>query len=105
MLNCPNCGSPIVGDKCQYCGTEFKDWTDLDFINPVYFKIKSKNKIVMVRAVPKNIELNYQHEPCNFYADNVVYHSTYLDSLKMNVEFECVRNDRGNLYETIEEKD
>lgn len=23
-LNCPNCGAPIVGDKCEYCGTVFK---------------------------------------------------------------------------------
>jgi hypothetical protein len=23
MTNCPNCGAPIVGDKCGYCGTHF----------------------------------------------------------------------------------
>lgn len=22
-LNCPNCGAPITGDKCEYCGTVF----------------------------------------------------------------------------------
>jgi hypothetical protein len=21
--NCPNCGAPIVGSKCEYCGTVF----------------------------------------------------------------------------------
>lgn len=21
--NCPNCGAPIVADKCEYCGTVF----------------------------------------------------------------------------------
>ena len=21
--NCPNCGAPIRGDECQYCGTAF----------------------------------------------------------------------------------
>lgn len=21
MYNCPNCGAPITGDKCEYCGT------------------------------------------------------------------------------------
>lgn len=23
-LNCPNCGAPITGDKCEYCGTLFR---------------------------------------------------------------------------------
>jgi len=23
-LNCPNCGAVITGDKCEYCGTIFK---------------------------------------------------------------------------------
>lgn len=23
MYNCPNCGAPITGEKCEYCGTVF----------------------------------------------------------------------------------
>lgn len=22
--NCPNCGAPITGMKCEYCGTDFE---------------------------------------------------------------------------------
>ena len=25
MTNCPNCGAPITGDVCEYCGTVFND--------------------------------------------------------------------------------
>lgn len=25
LTNCPNCGAPITGSKCEYCGTVFKD--------------------------------------------------------------------------------
>ena len=25
VLNCPNCGAPITGCKCEYCGTVFKE--------------------------------------------------------------------------------
>lgn len=25
LYNCPNCGAPITGDKCEYCGTVFMD--------------------------------------------------------------------------------
>lgn len=23
MINCPNCGAPITGTECEYCGTLF----------------------------------------------------------------------------------
>ena len=23
MTNCPNCGAPITGPSCEYCGTRF----------------------------------------------------------------------------------
>lgn len=25
MTNCPNCGAPITGPKCEYCGTVFPE--------------------------------------------------------------------------------
>lgn len=27
-LNCPNCGAPITGSVCEYCGTKFYDLLD-----------------------------------------------------------------------------
>ena len=28
ILNCPNCGAPITGDRCEYCGTQLSDDTE-----------------------------------------------------------------------------
>lgn len=25
MINCPNCGAPVVADVCEYCGTVFRE--------------------------------------------------------------------------------
>ena len=25
LFNCPNCGAVITGNKCEYCGTVFKE--------------------------------------------------------------------------------
>ena len=30
LLNCPNCGAPISGSKCEYCGTTFSENRDDD---------------------------------------------------------------------------
>jgi hypothetical protein len=33
-LNCPNCGAPITGEYCPYCGSVFYDWAALDSNKP-----------------------------------------------------------------------
>lgn len=30
LLNCPNCGAPVSGFKCEYCGTVFYEKRDDD---------------------------------------------------------------------------
>lgn len=33
-INCPNCGAPITGSRCEYCGTVFADEMRADTIGP-----------------------------------------------------------------------
>lgn len=35
MTNCPNCGAPITGDVCEYCGTVFKKAVNYEVV-PTY---------------------------------------------------------------------
>lgn len=30
MTNCPNCGAPVQGAVCEYCGTHFVDYSHID---------------------------------------------------------------------------
>lgn len=55
QLNCPNCGAPIVSEKCQYCGTLFYDFSAIDLGKPCYLKIKYNNAIMAVKAIPTNV--------------------------------------------------
>lgn len=36
LLNCPNCGAPINGSKCEYCGTVFEKSDDIYETNILY---------------------------------------------------------------------
>lgn len=29
--NCPNCGAIITSSKCEYCGTDFMVWKNMEF--------------------------------------------------------------------------
>lgn len=42
---CPNCGAPIEGDKCEYCGTVFVDFGCIDLEQPFVLKFKKGNQI------------------------------------------------------------
>lgn len=36
MTNCPNCGAPAAGSRCEYCGTPLEDRLDYEalVVNP-----------------------------------------------------------------------
>lgn len=53
QLNCPNCGAPITGDKCEYCGTHFMDCT-MDTERPFYIKLRNRNGLYVDRVYLRN---------------------------------------------------
>ena len=64
QLNCPNCGAPIDGDKCKYCGTSFINTLSLDMSNTQYLKIRIGDKTVITKVYLENMTVNY--EPYDF---------------------------------------
>lgn len=40
QTNCPNCGAPIQGEKCEYCGTIFYDLSLIDLSSSCFIKLK-----------------------------------------------------------------
>ena len=50
-FNCPNCGAPISGDRCEYCGTQFIDCTTLRPDKAFYLKYSPDGKKTIVAKV------------------------------------------------------
>ena len=50
-FNCPNCGAPISGDRCDYCGTQFIDCTTLRPDKAFYLKYSPDGKKTIVAKV------------------------------------------------------
>lgn len=69
-FNCPNCGAPINGDLCPYCGTAFIDWSAIDIHKPNWIKVKFDDKIVLVKAILANASVHADYsEPISYYMD------------------------------------
>lgn len=61
MTNCPNCGAPISGIKCNYCGTTFFDLVDIS---------TGENCIVRLR-----------------HGDEIITGEMYVGDIKVDVEY------------------
>lgn len=48
ITNCPNCAAPIEGYKCNFCGTEVLNFSDITPGKIAFIKIQ--NTIFKVRA-------------------------------------------------------
>ena len=40
--NCPNCGAPRTGSKCEYCGTVFFDFTEINLGKRINIQIEDR---------------------------------------------------------------
>ena len=87
MTNCKNCGAPLTGGKCEYCGTEYDTFSRAP-INP--------------RIYPRSINSYEDMEQgvTTLYADNqpiMRVHIPTADSLWLD-ELLSARETRGVLY-------
>lgn len=53
--NCPNCGAPITGRQCEYCGTIVKE--DPLFPNRVFIERQGAKKICAEVAISRELAL------------------------------------------------
>lgn len=70
-LNCPNCGAPIEGSRCGYCGTVFLDFGCLELNRPMWLRLKIHETFTWVRVVMTSISIDYRPGAA-LYADNMI---------------------------------
>ena len=74
MMNCPNCGALITGDKCEYCGTIFQK--NINFNNlyrsgywdDTYYRLNIANQIDRLEMEQRNLEYQLALNQLNFNA-------------------------------------
>ncbi len=95
-LNCPNCGMPIVNTKCEYCGTVFYDFADLDLDAPSYVRVKRGNDIFVFKAKVNKFSVTYEPVFADFYANNDVCHTARIsEDVTIDISMQAYTDDRG----------
>lgn len=60
MTNCKNCGAPIEGTKCPYCGTYYYDLTVLDMQHPGIVKINTPHGVLEGWMYIQNANVSFE---------------------------------------------
>lgn len=98
-LNCPNCGAPITGATCEYCGTVFYDFANIELFKEGYLRMKIENNLNIFKAVPTNIKVENTAEEITLYADNAPYVNIAKPEYLVTIQLQVVPDDRGVLVE------
>lgn len=100
MTNCPNCGAPISGDSCQYCGTVIWDFATIELRKPQWIKVKRDGMIILVRTMIDNVSTHISSSANGFYADSTLIYTE--PSMDIDVHLTIVPDEDG-IYGKIKE--
>lgn len=100
MTNCPNCGAPISGDSCQYCGTVIWDFATIELQKPQWIKVKHDGEIIFVRAMIDNVSTHISAPANCFYEDSALIYTE--PSMDMDVHL-TIMPDEDGIYGKIKE--
>lgn len=105
MRNCPNCGAPIdpYKNKCEYCGTYYYDFTNINFEHnkPCYIQFKIDDFILTTLAIPHMETINFSSDTIDVIDTNGCSISSYRANKECNIElsFSCIEDKDHSLLE------
>lgn len=89
-ITCPQCGAPIVNDKCSYCGAYFYDFACVDTRKPFFLKIKHEDQIHIYKVRMDTAEVTYRNNDTHLWSDNVKYTVISSPDVDINMHFHVV---------------
>ena len=94
MTNCPNCGAPLSGWQCEYCGAAFYDFSSLDisFEKPIFMRFKFEGKTLQTKVRLTNFNVNSSPDDVYLYSDNSPICCMSRVRTEIDVSFEGIDN-------------
>lgn len=95
--NCPNCGAPLEGVQCKFCGTYLYNVADLSAEKPTFIRLHIGGQWVMLRVLVTDFTFCQEAEPMEFYADNVKLTNVRAPEYTLHMDMHVVP-DEGGIY-------
>lgn len=101
VMNCPNCGAPVTGGRCEYCGTLFLDFGVLSTEKLTYIRIRTEKGFMFFRSIIQDIEMECDRTPELYACNNPVI---FVHEPQYTLRFEAVGVPNENGLVFIESK-
>lgn len=98
---CPNCGAPLTGDHCEYCGIIIYDYACINANEPCFIKLRQNNKVIICKAAVESLDIAVNECGPRFYADNNVIVPLPKTEMHITVNFQVFAED-GILYKVAD---
>ena len=94
-LNCPNCGAPISGTVCDYCGTVFLDFGAIEIFKPMWLRIRLGGRLICLRVIPERLSVEAIPQKVMLYADDTIQSLNQFAGYNISLDFVSSAADDG----------
>lgn len=95
ITNCPNCGAPVVSNKCDYCGTYIFDFSQISIGEPCWISVDlgdgSKH---LLHVILNNASVDANYNEISLYADGRAVKTLIKPDVTLDMSFDVIAEDR-----------
>jgi predicted GTPase len=102
ITNCPNCGAPVVSNKCDYCGTYIFDFSQIKMGEPCWISVDLGNGCKrLLNVILNNASVDADYNEISFYADNKVVKTLGVPDITLDMSFYVVGEDKTGILSVM----
>lgn len=98
ITNCPNCGAPVVSNKCDYCDTYIFDFSQISMGKACWISVDlgDANKR-LIHVILENATMDVNYGENTLYADDRIVDVLRIPDITLDMEFKVVGDDKDGL--------
>lgn len=98
IRNCPNCGAPVVSNKCDYCGTYIFDFSQIKMGEPCWVSVDlGDGHKRLLHVILNNASVDVDCNEISSYADNRIVDVIRVPDITLDMSFYVIAEDKTGL--------
>lgn len=98
ITNCPNCGAPVVSNKCDYCGTYIFDFSQIKMGEPCWVSVElGDGHKRLLHVILNNASVDANYIEISYYADNTVVEELREPDITLDMSFNVIAEDKTGI--------
>ena len=102
ITNCPNCGAPVVSNKCDYCGTYIFDFSQISMGEPCWISVDlGDGSKRLLHVILNNASVDANCNEISYYADSKVVRTLIKPDITLDMSFDVIAEDKAEILSVL----